>query len=181
MLMTGRSASQAVRIAAIGFACVILLAGCLEPSSPAPADPEATAPDDEQRTARPGDRGGDEEEEEKPRTLLGRASGGPTTEGRIPFTVTVPEGGATDVEWGLVVEPVGAIDFNQVEGPGCSGGGSVTAVGSYTQTDGTCSDLEAGDHEFAIVLLHPVVSYDAQVLGVLADSPSDSSSNATER
>jgi hypothetical protein len=164
----------AVRLVAV-LVGVLAMAGCLEGDVSEPAGDAERDGEGPGRVARGGDRGAGEEGDEVERSNLGQASGGQSLGGRLPFIVTVPPGGATRVEWVLLVTPAAA-GLDGIEGPGCQSSGGVTwAVGSYTETRGACSNLAAGDHEFAVVLEQPVLGFSASVTGVVAQRPAGNS------
>lgn len=161
--------------ASLAVLAALMLAGCLQQGAPS---------DD------PGDDGGPsrqsraedlEEGNETVRTVLGEAQGGATPPGELPFTALVPDGGANEVEWSLLLEGPYAMDAEvaghgcrvDVQGVGVSTGGSV--MGS---AGGSCSDLPAGEHGFRLVLREPALSFRVQVSGILAKA--EASANATE-
>jgi hypothetical protein len=96
---------------------------------------------------------------------LGSASGSTLQPSRFDFTVTVPEGGATNVRWDLSIETTSDSLLQRVEGPGCGSTGLlVVLVGSAT-FGGHCDDLSPGEHQFTAVLDSPAVSFSAVVRG----------------
>ena len=83
--------------------------------------------------------------------------------GRHPFTVTVPDGGAVNVQWRMVLS--GASLDASVEGPGCGEADTGIAVGQFNSVDGSCDDLAAGEHDFALIVTGALASVQVEVTG----------------
>ena len=152
-----------MRFLALAFVAALLpLSGCL--ADDGDDDDGAYGPGSEAYTPGFGDL--EELEGREEQRLGGREVFTPGPAGSFGFTVTVPKGGAVNVQWHLDV--TGSNVDSYVEGPACerdAGQVGNVQVGASSTTSGTCDDLPEGSYEFTIVHTAGAVDLQAEVLG----------------
>jgi hypothetical protein len=147
-----------MRILPCALVAVALLSGCFDLQDD--GGDEGWDPDGDHL-----DRWALEELDGRTRQTLGQRDVFTPAAGTFGFDVNVPKGGARSVTWRL--EVTGANVDSHVEGPGCQDGGlQVGGAGDSTIT-GSCGDLPAGHHDFAIVHVAGAVDLKAEVTGLV--------------
>lgn len=155
-----------MRATLLVIAAALLAAGCATP----PGEPTpASQPTDLETT------------DSLQNVVLSRQTGPFTVNSVIPFDVVVPAGGAQRIHWTLNVTGI-TVGFNVNFGPYYVGAencpvptkvvsGPEVAPGGTVHASGPCEDLEAGTHDFAVILSGagaPGARYEAIVTGAVS-------------